>query len=90
MRITAHARSGKEFGKEFVRQEDVKKSIFKICGELCVKKIAPGCRINDCWGVGKHLGSKIKSRKPEQINFFTSSRRDWYFRKLFPQSTSPV
>jgi hypothetical protein len=46
---------------------------FKICGKLGVKKIAPGCRINDCWGVSKHLGSKIKSRKPEQIIFFTSS-----------------
>jgi hypothetical protein len=49
---------------------------FRICSELGVKKIALGCRISDRWGVGKHLGSKIKSRKLKQINFFTSSRRD--------------
>jgi hypothetical protein len=46
---------------------------FKICSELGVKKIALGCRISDRWRVGKHLGSKIKSRKLKQINFFTSS-----------------
>jgi hypothetical protein len=46
---------------------------FKVCGELGVKKIAPGFRINDRWDVGKHLGSKIKSRKLKEINFFTSS-----------------
>jgi hypothetical protein len=46
---------------------------FKICSELGVKKIALGCGISDRWGVGKHLGSKIKSRKLKQINFFTSS-----------------
>jgi hypothetical protein len=36
---------------------------FKICSGLGVKKIALGCRISDRWGVSKHLGSKIKSRK---------------------------
>jgi hypothetical protein len=46
---------------------------FKICSELGVKKIALGCPISDRWGVGKHLGSKIKSRKLKEINFFTSS-----------------
>jgi hypothetical protein len=45
------------------RWEDVKKIDFKICSELGDKKIAPGCRLSDCWDVGKHLGSKIKSRK---------------------------
>ena len=35
--------------------------------------------MSDRWGVGKHLGSKIKSRELKQINFFTSSRRDWNF-----------
>src|SRR5271154_2647317 len=49
---------------------------FKICSELGVKKIALGCPLSDRWGVGKHLGSKIKSRKLQQTNFFTSSRRD--------------
>jgi len=33
----------------------------------------PGCPISDRCGVGKHLGSKIKSRELKQINFFTSS-----------------
>jgi hypothetical protein len=51
------------------------KNHFRICSELGVNKIALGCRINDRWGVGKHLGSKIKSRKLEQIIFLTSSRR---------------
>jgi nucleotidyltransferase/DNA polymerase involved in DNA repair len=46
---------------------------FKTCSELDVKKLALGCPISDRWGVGKHLGSKIKSRKLKQINFFTSS-----------------
>jgi hypothetical protein len=46
---------------------------FKICSDLDVKENALGCRIGDRWGVGKHLGSKIKSRKLQQINFFTSS-----------------
>jgi hypothetical protein len=46
---------------------------FKICRKLGVEKIALGRPISDRWGVGKHLGSKIKSRKLQQINFFTSS-----------------
>jgi hypothetical protein len=46
---------------------------FKICSELGVLKIAPGSRISDRWDVGKHLGSKIKSRKLKEIDFFTSS-----------------
>jgi hypothetical protein len=50
------------------------KIVFKIWSELGAKKIALGCRISDRWAVGKHLGSKIKSRKFRQINFFTSSR----------------
>jgi hypothetical protein len=55
------------------RLEDVKKSIFK-CGVWSVpKKVAPGCSTNDRRGVSIHLGSKQKSRKLSQINFFTSS-----------------
>jgi hypothetical protein len=46
---------------------------FKICSGLGVKKIALGCTISDRWAVGKHLGSKIKSRKLKEIDFFTSS-----------------
>jgi hypothetical protein len=56
------------------RPEDVKKSILKFAVKSAFKKIAPGCRISDRWDVGKHLGSKIKSRKHKEINFFTSSR----------------
>jgi hypothetical protein len=40
------------------------------------------------WGVGKHLGSKIKSRRLQQINFFTSSRRDWHFENPSANSQS--
>jgi ABC-type lipoprotein release transport system permease subunit len=29
--------------------------------------------MSDRWGVGEHLGSKLKSRKLQQIDFFTSS-----------------
>src|ERR1700761_1284477 len=48
---------------------------FKSCPKIWVKKIALGCPISDRRGVGRHLGSKIKSGKLEQIDFFTSSRR---------------
>jgi hypothetical protein len=47
----------------------VKKSIFKFASQLGVKQIALGWRMSDRWAVGKHLGSKIKSRKVRQINF---------------------
>jgi hypothetical protein len=56
-------------------QDGVKKSILKFAVNSVLKKIAPGCRISDRWAVGKHLGSKMKSRKLKEINFFTSSRR---------------
>jgi hypothetical protein len=55
------------------RLEDVKKSILKIAVNSAFKKIAAGSRLSDRWDVGKHLGSKIKSRKLKEINFFTSS-----------------
>jgi hypothetical protein len=67
---------------------------FKICSELGVKKIALGCRISDRWRVGKHLGSKIKSRKLKQINFFTSScpgsLRSGHWRLLFRNHNQEV
>jgi hypothetical protein len=53
-----------------MRQEDVKKSILKSAANSALKKIALGRRTSDRWGVGKHLGSKIKSRRLKQINFF--------------------
>jgi hypothetical protein len=49
---------------------------FKIRSGLGLEKIALECPISDRWAVGKHLGSKIKSRKLKEINFFTSSRRN--------------
>jgi len=54
-------------------QEDVKKSILKFAVDSALKQIALECPISDRWAVGKHLGSKIKSRKLKEINFFTSS-----------------
>jgi hypothetical protein len=59
----------------FRGREDVKKSIFKFASQLGVKQIALGWRMSHRWAVGKHLGSKIKSRKVRQINFFTCSGR---------------
>jgi hypothetical protein len=46
---------------------------FESWREHSRKKIALGGLISDCWCVGKHFGSKIKSRKSQQIDFFTSS-----------------
>jgi hypothetical protein len=57
-------------------QEDVKKLILKFAVWTRLKtNRSRNTAISGRWAVGKQLGSKIKSRKLKEIDFFTSSRR---------------
>jgi hypothetical protein len=44
-------------------QEDVKKLKNKSGVSSVLKKVAPGCPINDRWGIGVHFASNQKPRK---------------------------
>ena len=48
---------------KFRGQEDVKKLNYKCGATSALKKVAPGCPMNDRWGIGIHFASNRKPRK---------------------------